>query len=79
MLPATVGSLLLKLAIFSQSHDQAQLDMRSPQEARDAALGLLGWEHVHMNNPRWVIVEGCYGAAYGPHVRLIPEFCRSHC
>lgn len=77
LLPTTIASLLLNTVATSplvlDSSDLAP-DPSSNEEdtnIRKFSLDFLGWDETHILSPSFVVVEGIYGAGFGPLVSSI--------
>ena len=65
--------MLLRLAIVSKSPSLDSIH-DPPQIGRADLASVLGWGDIHCQSPAWVLVDGSYGAGYGPLVSRHLEF-----
>lgn len=63
--PSTMASLLLHLSNTSVPTDP------TCAAHREIALQMLDWNESHVRSPRFAVMSGAYGAAYGPQVGSI--------
>jgi hypothetical protein len=57
----------MRLAVFSKLERPESIPISLPNDRENAAK-LLGWERIHLNSPRWAVVQDSFAAAYGPLV-----------
>ncbi|CAI7622472.1 unnamed protein product [Penicillium glandicola] len=67
--PGTVMSMLLRLAIFSQCDTPESIHAPSSLSKGQLA-SLLGFTELHVESPRWAVIEGAYAAGFGPLANL---------
>lgn len=76
LMPTTVASLVLNtastcpLVVEDPALSPLLKDDPEPEKVQQFVRDLLGWSDVHATAPKLAIVEGIYGSAYGPLVRL---------
>lgn len=74
LVPTTMATLILNTASTSpliiESPELSPMLLDEPEPARIQSFvrNLLGWKDQHVQSPRFAIVEGIYGGAFGPLV-----------
>ncbi|KAF4626241.1 hypothetical protein G7Y89_g11917 [Cudoniella acicularis] len=80
--PTTIASLILNTAATSPLILNSPTLAPKPNENPEAtgkrvhefALKFLGWDEIHVRAPNFVVVNGCYGAGYGPLAHASKEW-----
>ncbi|KAF8846863.1 hypothetical protein BDZ45DRAFT_682263 [Acephala macrosclerotiorum] len=61
--------MLMRLAIFSKCDSPESIHAPTSLDRAELA-SLLGFTELHLENPRWAVVEGSYAAGFGPVANL---------
>jgi hypothetical protein len=67
--------MLMRLAIFSQTDKPESIHEPSSLTRAELAT-ILGFTELHLENPRWAIVEGGYAAGFGSVVSLLTLYTK---
>ncbi|KAJ5676861.1 uncharacterized protein N7477_002494 [Penicillium maclennaniae] len=80
LVPTTLATLILNtastspLVIESPELSPMLKDDPEPEKIQDFVRNLLGWTDVHVTSPRFAVVEGIYGGAFGPLALVSSEW-----
>jgi hypothetical protein len=75
LLPTTIASLLLNTAATSplvlDSPTLSPSQCTDGVKIRNFALDFLGWDESHVISPKFAVIDGVYGAGFGPLVSTL--------